>query len=42
MTTIAASNDDEVRSWASLLEDQTLEQAKRTARSSAVSGPVET
>ena len=40
MTTIAASNDDEVRSWASLLEDQTLEQAKRTARSSAVSGPV--
>ncbi|MCP4958457.1 MAG: RtcB family protein [Actinomycetia bacterium] len=35
-----AGHDAIVRSWASLLEEQTIEQAKRTARCGAVSGPV--
>ena len=39
-TEMQAGADRMVRSWASLLEDQTIEQAKRTARSRAVSGPV--
>ncbi len=38
--TIAAGDGRDVRSWASIVEQNTLDQAVRTARSSAVSGSV--
>ena len=40
METLTAGNDRYVRSWATNLESSTIQQALKTARSEAVSGPV--